>query len=43
MDFTETTLTAERVAFLNGESKGDVLAWLTSPIIGRVEKEWDEE
>lgn len=42
MNYLETTIQAERVALLEGERRGDVIAWLTSPIIGRVESEWDD-
>lgn len=43
MDYTETTLTAERLSLLEGEEKGDVLAWLTAPNIGHIGKDWDNE
>ena len=42
MNYTAYTLEAERIALLNSESKGDVLAWLTAPNYGREEVEWDE-
>ena len=40
--YTGQVLEAERLALLNGESRGDVLAWLTSPNMGVIETE-DEE
>lgn len=43
MTYTETTIEAERVALLEGEKRGDVLAWLTAPGIGHVEREWDDD
>ena len=42
MTYTITTLEAERLSLLNGEKRGDVIAWLTSPIMGTVEPEEDE-
>lgn len=41
--YTEAVLEAERVAFLNGEERGDVLSWLTGPNVGLIEREWDDE
>lgn len=43
MRYTEQTLLAEHMAFLNAEDRGDVLAWLTAPTTGTIEKEWDDE
>lgn len=43
MTYTETTLEAERVALLEGEKRGDVLAWLTGSNIGLIEREWDDD
>ena len=43
MTFTITALEAERMALLNGEETGDVLAWLTSPITGTIPTDWDDE
>lgn len=43
MTYTLKTLEAERVSLLEGETKGDVLAWLTAPTTGTIEKEWDED
>lgn len=40
--YTGQVLEAERLALLNGESRGDVLAWLTSPNMGVIESE-DED
>ena len=40
--YTMTTLEAERIAFLNGEDRGDVIAWLTSTRMGVIER-GDEE
>lgn len=42
MTYTETTVQAERIALLEGEEKGDVLAWLTATSTGTIEKEWDD-
>lgn len=41
MDYTRTTLEAERLALLNSEARGDVIAWLTSPIMGVIHDEED--
>lgn len=43
MTYTEATIQAERLALLHGEAQGDVLAWLTSPITGTIEREWDDD
>ena len=43
MTYTETAIQAERIAFQEGEEKGDVLAWLTAPTTGIIEREWDED
>ena len=43
MTYTETAIQAERIAFQEGEEKGDVLAWLTAPTTGVIEREWDED
>ena len=43
MTYTDLAAEAERLAFLNSETRGDVLAWLTSPGYGVIEKEWDDE
>lgn len=43
MTYTETALEAERVAFLNGEDRGDVIAWLTSTTTGHIPTDWDDE
>jgi hypothetical protein len=43
MTYTLKTLEAERMSLLAGEERGDVLAWLTSPTMGVIEREWDED
>lgn len=41
MDYIERTLEAERVALLNGEERGDVIAWLT--VMGTIDNDWDDD
>lgn len=43
MTYTELTLKAERMSLLEGEEKGDVLAWLTSPNTGMIPTDWDDD
>lgn len=37
MTYTEMTVAAERIALLEGEDRGEVIAWLTSSNVGEVE------
>lgn len=41
--YTDAVLEAERFSLFEGEDRGDVLAWLTSPQTGVIEKEWDDD
>lgn len=34
---------SEFVGYLSGEKPADVFAWLTSPKMGTLEKEWDDD
>lgn len=43
VDYTESTIEAERFGLLNSLDKEEVLSWLRAPAFGRIEQDWEEE
>lgn len=39
----EKQIESEKVGLIYKEKPEDVLAWITSPKMGTIEREWDEE